>query len=510
MPAQPPKGSFQLKRGVQLIPAPEGGIILQSEPLRAMKINQAAFNILDRCRTGFQVDPDHIGREQPAAMNFLDTLHQGGLLDWMPLQHQPLPSVSIVIPVYRRPAEIKACLNSLQSLDYPADKLQIIVVDDASLDQTAAVVRQFDVRLIIEPRNRGQSAARNRGVAAAKGEIVAFLDSDCIAQPDWLQELVPYFQDPRVALVGGYVDGYYRKKRMDRYEQVCSALNMGDDTVMGRGKNCVFYVPTCNMLVRKTFYLQAGGLDENLRVGEDVDLCWRLMAAGHHLFYIPRGAVRHKHRNRLLAGYLRRFEYGTSEAALYARFPAVIKQLPWQPAGLGAILCVVMTLVTRSWIGLMLLAGIVAIETGCKRMQLIRKMTIRLPWKDVFTAVIKDHFQLAFYLAYILVRYHLLLLIVLAFAVPSQLALWLTIIIFPTLVTYIRKRPRLSFPTFAFFYLGEHAFYQCGAFWGCLEQKRFRLYRISFRYAGFIKPSRRRGKKNPMPVKKASENVAMG
>jgi hypothetical protein len=137
-------------------------------------------------------------------------------------------------------------------------------------------------------------------------------------------------------------------------------------------------------------------------------------------------------------------------------------------------------------------------------------MAIRLPWKDVLAAVIKDHFQLAFYLAYILVRYHLLLLIVLSFAVPSQIWLWLTIVIFPTLVTYVRKRPRLSFPVFAFFYLAEHAFYQSGAFWGCLKQKRFGLYRISFRYAGFIKPSRRRGKRDPMALKKASEKAAMG
>jgi hypothetical protein len=247
---RPPSGSFQLKSGIRLIRSSQGGVVLQSNPLRALKINQAAFDILDRCRpdaSDHQAGPCDGSR---SGMAFLDTLHQGGILDWTPPQTGNLPLVSVVIPVYNRPAEIAECLASLQTLDYPAEKIEVIVVDDASRDHTAAVVRRFDVRLMVQPNNMGQSAARNVGVAAANGEIIAFLDSDCIAEKGWLRELVPYFQDPRVALVGGYVGAYYKEKQMDRYEQACSALNMGADAVLGRGEGSVFYVPTCNMLVR--------------------------------------------------------------------------------------------------------------------------------------------------------------------------------------------------------------------------------------------------------------------
>lgn len=86
-------------------------------------------------------------------------------------------------------------------------------------------------------------------------------------------------------MVGGYVDSYVRKKQIDRYEAVCSALNMGNHPALGCGDRCVFYVPTCNMLVRRSIYQQIGGLDEKLRIGEDVDLCWRLMMARYHLYY---------------------------------------------------------------------------------------------------------------------------------------------------------------------------------------------------------------------------------
>ncbi len=144
-------------------------------------------------------------------MNLFDRLCQVGLLEWKPPEHGFEPFVSIVVPVYNRADEIGACLESLLSLDYPASKREIIVVDDASEDRTAAVVAQWDVKLIKRESNHGQSAARNVGVAAATGEIVAYIDSDCIADPSWLRDLVPYFQDSRNVLVGGYVDSFYRK-----------------------------------------------------------------------------------------------------------------------------------------------------------------------------------------------------------------------------------------------------------------------------------------------------------
>lgn len=510
MPVQLPIGSYHLKRGVRLIKGAEGGILLKSSPLRALRINRAAAAILESCQRGCLPGCDSAdgGRKPPVA--FLDALHQAGLLDWVPAPPKHLPMVSIVIPVYRRPAEIEQCLAALQSLDYPTAKREIIVVDDASPDHTAAVVRRFGVRLIVQPRNKGQSAARNTGVAAARGEIIAFLDSDCIAGPGWLRELVPYFQDGRVALVGGRVGAWAGERWMDRYEAVCSALNMGNDPVMGRGANSVFYVPTCNMLVRKAVYAQAGGLDERLHVGEDVDFCWRLLSARHHLHYVPRGEVLHKHRNRWWPGFLRRFDYGTSEAVLYSRFPNIVKKFTWQPAGLGIMLSGIAALVTWTWIWLVVMAGILAVETGCKRRQLIRKTGIRLSSGEILTAEIKDHFRVAFYLAFILVRYHLLVLIALSFCLPSQVGLWLTVIILPTVVTYLRKRPRLSFPVFAFFYLAEHAFYQSGAFWGCVKQRCFRLYRISLRYAGFMQRSNRPAAiRPPNGITKASGKTAM-
>ena len=491
MSVQSPIGRYYLRGGLRLIQGTDGSVLLKSSPLRAIRVNRPAASILERCRRGYPRSAEIAACDQ-MPLTFLDRLHQAGVLDWVPFPPNRLPLVSIVIPVYRRPIEIEACLTALQSLDYPADRLETIVVDDASDDPTPAVAGRFDVRLIVQGRNRGQSAARNVGVAAARGDIIAFLDSDCIARPGWLRELVPYFQDDRVALVGGRVGAVADDRRMDRYESVCSALDMGDEPVLGRGTNSVFYVPTCNMLIRRAVYAQVGGLDEGLHVGEDVDLCWRVMAAGHHLYYTPRGRVLHRHRSSWRSGFMRRFAYGTSEAVLYSRFPGVVKKFTWQPVSLLLLLCAAAAWIWPAWIWPAVMAGALAAENGHKRLQCKRMADVRPTLRDMLWAQWDGHFQLIFYLTFILVRYHLIWLIVLAVCLPGLIGLCLTLIFFPVMVTYFRKRPSLSLPTFAGFYLAEHAFYQCGAFWGAVKQRCFRLYRISFRRVDFMQAARRR------------------
>lgn len=474
------QGAFSLKSGVRLQVAAEGGMVIQENPLRLIKVNGPAFEMLKKLEQGIPQDQNQDLVNRPAEGAFLDRLHQAGLLEWSPSPAPFHPFVTIIIPVYNRAAEIAACLESLSALRYPRSKLEIIVVDDASKDDTAAVVKGFGVRLITLRRNQGPAAARNAGTAMARGEIIAFIDSDCLADPGWLEDLIPYFQDPRLVLVGGRVEGFFQESRMDRYEAVCSALDMGPRPIMGQGEHSPFYVPTCNLLVRKEALNRQGGLDADLRVGEDVDLCWKLMAAGHHLAYVPKGFVRHKHRNRFMAGYRRRFDYGTSEALLYERYPKISKRFPWQAGGLGLFLAVLTALWMRSGYWLAPAIGILAVETFYRRIRLDGK-TDQIPgWGLVFKAVVRGHFHLIFFLTYHLVRYYLLLILVLLWAFSDGALIGAALIVFPTLVEYLRKKPRLGFPFFAFFFLSEQAFYQSGVFWGCIKQKSFRLYRIVF------------------------------
>src|SRR4051794_2667993 len=97
---------------------------------------------------------------------------------------------------------IGRCLEAVAAQDYPQEVTEVIVVDNGSTDDTRAVVAAYGVTLLIESEIRTSYAARNRGIRHARGEFVAFLDSDCVAAPEWLSQLVSVFDDEqRIAAV---------------------------------------------------------------------------------------------------------------------------------------------------------------------------------------------------------------------------------------------------------------------------------------------------------------------
>ncbi len=124
----------------------------------------------------------------------------------------PLPSVTVVVPVYNEGAMVSRCLSSIAEADYPRERLEIIAVDDGSTDDTW---RHLDrsarrhpelIRTLRFPRNRGKKAALAAGFRAATGEVLVTVDSDSVIAPDALRHLVaPLVHDPQVGAVAGFV-----------------------------------------------------------------------------------------------------------------------------------------------------------------------------------------------------------------------------------------------------------------------------------------------------------------
>lgn len=117
-----------------------------------------------------------------------------------------LPNVSVIVPVYNDQARIGVLIESLLAQDYPKDKVEILVVDNRSTDASRDVVRRYPVRLLEETRVQSSYAARNRAVRATSHEILAFIDSDCTADPAWLAEGVRTLLAEQADLVGGKVE----------------------------------------------------------------------------------------------------------------------------------------------------------------------------------------------------------------------------------------------------------------------------------------------------------------
>jgi mycofactocin system glycosyltransferase len=165
--------------------------------------------------------------------------------------------------------------------------------------------------------------------------LVAFVDADVDAPDDWLDALLPHFDDEHVALVAPRVRSEHRPGAVARYEIEHSPLDLGTAPARVRAGTRVSYVPAAAIVCRTDVLRAIGGFDEDLRFGEDVDLVWRLDAAGWHVRYEPMSVVTHAPRPSWPAWLRQRIGYGSSVAPLARRHPgalAPIRMSGWSVA----------------------------------------------------------------------------------------------------------------------------------------------------------------------------------
>ncbi len=227
------------------------------------------------------------------------------------------PRVSVVVASYNGAATLKTCLQSLEHLNYP--NYEVILVDDGSTDTTQEIAALFPtVRNLRHERNQGLSAARNTGIYAATGEIVAFTDSDCRADEDWLHFLVGDLLNSRYAGIGGH--NFLPPD--DSPVAATVMVSPGGPAHVMLTDRLAEHIPGCNMAFYKWALLEVGGFDPVYRkAGDDVDICWRLQQRGYRLGFSPAGFVWHYRRNTIQAYLRQQAGYGDAEALLERRHP---------------------------------------------------------------------------------------------------------------------------------------------------------------------------------------------
>jgi O-antigen biosynthesis protein len=225
------------------------------------------------------------------------------------------PAISVVVCSSNGARTIRQTLEALRAVKYP--RLEIIVVDDGSTDNTAQIAGEFEAQLI-RTTNQGLSAARNVGWQRAKGEIVAYLDDDAMPDQHWLQYLASMFMAHDYAGVGGPNLGVLE----DRFVAQCVDHAPGNPTHVLLTDREAEHLPGCNMAFRRACLEAIGGFDPQFRIaGDDVDLCWRLRDRGLKLGFHAGAMVWH-HRRGTWRGYWRQqTNYGRAEAILERKWP---------------------------------------------------------------------------------------------------------------------------------------------------------------------------------------------
>ena len=305
---QPVPAGLRLVADPSLVRRDSGRVLVGGSPFRMMRVSEAGARAVDRWIDGA---PVRAGAEATLARRLLDAGSMHPLV--APAADR---DATVVIPVRDEPA----------LTTHPTGGRPTIVVDDGSSPPIAPI---DGVRVVRRDLSGGPSVARTDGLAVARAEgaeFVAFVDADVTVDPDvdptgsaWIDRLLGHYDDPAVAAVAPRVVSAPGDTILAAYEKTFSPLDLGNAPSLVAPGRRVSYVPTAALIVRVAAIDAVGGFDKALRYGEDVDLIWRLAAAGHTVRYDPSVEVQHRPRSSWTAWFRQRMSYGSAAAPLASR-----------------------------------------------------------------------------------------------------------------------------------------------------------------------------------------------
>lgn len=415
----------------------DGRVVLAGSPLRMFRVSAGGAHVLAAALSGEQPDTDIVRK-------LLDRFVDAGALH---PEHEEAPftvaDVTVVMPV-------------LNTTPTPPMGLRTIVVDDGSAPAIACDADNAEVLRL--STNRGPAAARNAGLALVQTPLVAFIDADVMVDAGWLGPLLTHFADPAVALVAPRVAGAPGDGTLAAYEQRHSPLDLGDEPARIAPGTRVSYVPAAAMLCRVDALRSVGGFDESMRVGEDVDLLWRLIASGQRARHEPATVVLHRPRSSFGALLRQRQGYGRSAAPLARQHPgslAPVRMSAWS-AGVWALLAM-----RRPWLAAAVAGGTAA--------ALARKLK-DVPAEESVRLTLRGHLAAGRQLAKGLTRAWWPIALVLGILVPRSRLPLLAAALGPSIADALRQRsvqPVLDTPLL----LADEMAYATGVWQGVVQQR---------------------------------------
>ncbi len=223
--------------------------------------------------------------------------------------------ISVIVPAHNAADTLAACLAALQQQTRAPD--EIIVVDDGSTDETAAIAQRAGAR-VLRQAHQGPAAARNLGAQMAAGDILLFTDADCKPATDWTREMLAPFADESV--VG--VKGIYRTQQPSLAARFVQAEY---EDKYDRMERCatIDFVDTYAAAYRRSTYIENEGMDPGFprASGEDVEFSYRLAQRGYKLVLARGAVVYHRHPDTLPKYLRRKFHVGYWRVRMYQKHP---------------------------------------------------------------------------------------------------------------------------------------------------------------------------------------------
>ena len=340
--------------------------VLAGSPLTYFGVTDAGSRILDAIETNSMLPENHA--------QLTDRMLATGAVHPVPNSLAAFSEITVVIPAYITNSESHADLKKLVAC---LSGLTIIIVDDAS----PHAVNIEDARIIRHDTNKGPGAARNTGIAAVTSAVVAFVDTDVTVTSQQIATLAAYVIDTPIGAVAPRITCTNDQTFIGEFESHHSPLDLGPIPALVRPMSRVSYLPATVLICNVHLLRNAGGFDDSIRMGEDVDLVWRFIENGISCRYVPSIECPHLPRSTMRKMLKQRYDYGTSAALLDQRHPRAAS-----PLRANALL---LTTATTVLMGYVYFAMILVVPTMVYFMISLRSTSIpiatrtQLAWKGL-------------------------------------------------------------------------------------------------------------------------------
>ncbi|WP_048306038.1 glycosyltransferase family 2 protein [Halomonas sp. PR-M31] len=202
--------------------------------------------------------------------------------------------ISIVIPVYKDLERLRKCIDAIANQTFERSDFEIIVVNNDSFEELPSLqTRKLDLK-VLECKKEGSYAARNTGARIAKGDYIAFVDSDCVPDKNWLATIKSVSEnDPEADLIAGNVILYPKvKDKPNTFEMYDMILGIDQKSYAKKKKSV-----TANLVVKNSTFRELCGFDESNFSGGDHEFCSRANESGYKFIYVPESIVMHPARD---------------------------------------------------------------------------------------------------------------------------------------------------------------------------------------------------------------------
>jgi glycosyltransferase involved in cell wall biosynthesis len=188
------------------------------------------------------------------------------------------PFVSVIIPTYCEEGTIEGCLKSVVNQEFDYGRIESIVVDSHSPDNTRAIAEKTADK-VINLNARGVGKARNLGAKKAESQLLLFLDADTYLEPNFVAEIYRDFTDPQVVCVSGILRGL---EKLDQLDHLFAISHYGFTNILAMLTARLGFplFPSVCCGARKAVFMKVGGFDEDLAVAEDITFSWKMGRVG--------------------------------------------------------------------------------------------------------------------------------------------------------------------------------------------------------------------------------------